>query len=293
MLRKQYNQTALESANTFEGSESSNIIYKRKLKLPIPKKGETEEGFSLVQVLLLPSAGESDTIMKPMVEVNILHKETGAFIGKYYVNEKDLDNDLASKTRWEIYNKAGKVSTAAFKNIRIANRDGCKKFVNVYVIAHPSPEEVGKVKLWCYGKKVSEIITAAIKGSAAFDYEAPVNIMSSPLRIIMPEGITAPSIYDKTKFVKEDENFVQSIYDKLDEDDLVDIDKLVAGELDTGNSINPPVEYVASLLQQAGYIGYSGDKKDVADLSSVSGVSLETPGLVDYSGFPDDEGFPN
>ena len=283
LKRRQYNQADIDSVNKFESGESSNIIYNRRLKLPIPKKGETKDGYSEVQVLFLPSAGDNDTIAKNLAEVNILHAESGAFVAKYWTLESNLENDLANKTKWDIYNSAGKISTEKFRNIRISNRDSAKKFINVFVISHPNPEENGKVKLWAYGKKVSEVVDAAIKGSAAFEYKAPVNIMAWPLRIIIPEGIAPSSLYDKAKFIHADEEYINSIYARLDEDDLVDLEKLVAGELDTGNSINPPETYVASLLQQAGYMGYNGEKKEIADMPSVTAAN---PTEYDFDGLP-------
>ena len=283
LKRKTYNQADLDSVNQFEGGESTNIIYKRRLKLPIPKKGETKDGYSEVQVLFLPSAGDNDTTTKNLAEVNILHAESGAFVAKYWTLESNLENDLANKTKWNIYNTAGKISTEKFRNIRISNRDSAKKFINVYVISHPNPEEVGKVKLWAYGKKVSEVVDAALKGSAVYEYKAPVNIMVWPLRIIIPEGISPSGLYDKAKFIHADEEYINSIYDRLDEDDLVDLEKLAANELDTGNSINPPETYVASLLQMAGYIDGGGEKKEIADMPS---VTVNNTTEYDFDGLP-------
>ena len=288
MQRKQYSEEALNSAMQFDSGGTSNIIFNRKLKLPIPRVGDTADGYSEVQVLFLPSPNDENSFNKNMVEVNILHKDTATFIGKYWISEAKKGDDLAIKTRWDFYNANGRHT-----NIRVSDKEAVKRFVNVYVISHPKPEEVGKLKLFCYGKKVSEIVAAAIKGSAVYDYEKPVNIMAWPLRIIIPEGVSPSGLYEKAKFIPADEAYVDSIYANLKEDDLVNLQDLVDGKLDTGNSINPPVEYIAGLLQSAGYVGNGADKKEVADLSSASGVSLQTPGLVDYSGFPDDEGFPN
>ena len=281
MLRRQYDDEALKSVTQFDSGGTSNIIFNRKLKLPIPKVGDTADGFSEVQVLFLPNPGDDKSFTKNMVEINILHKDTAGFIAKYWISESKKADDLAIKTRWDYYNANGKHG-----NIRVADKEGVKRFINVYVISHPKPEEVGKVKLWCYGKKVSDIVAGAIKGSAVFDYEKPVNIMAWPLRIIIPEGISASSLYDKSKFIPADDKYIDSVYANLKEDDLVNLNDLVDGKLDTGNSINPPVEYVAGLLEMAGYVG-GGTRREIEDMPKV--IINDSVIKNDYSGFPDDE----
>ena len=253
MRRKQYEPSAFMDASNVGDSQSSNILYNNRLKLPIPSKGDTKDGYNEIRLLFLPVPGESDTIIKKMAEVAINHIESSAFIAKYYLSEDRIDKDLAVKTKWDLYHKNAKVSNTAFKNIRLSHKEGVKRLVNVYVEKHPIPEEVGQVRIFAYGKKVAEAIDAALKGNAAYDYENPVNIMASLLRIVIPEGVQASSLYDKAKFIPADDNYIQGIYDKLNDSDLFDLDALAANKLQTGNAINPPDDYVLSLLEMAGY----------------------------------------
>ena len=108
------------------------------------------------------------TIMKPVIEVAINHVSNRVnSLHDILLTDpaKELDNDPCQKEKWAIYNRAGRVSTDAFRAIRIASGDRSKFICNVFTLTHPKAEDQHSVKLWVYGAKVKEAIDELVAGS--------------------------------------------------------------------------------------------------------------------------------
>ena len=250
LTRKTLSVEGITAQTQFDLSKVDDTPFGNHLKLPLPKDGSFR-----YELLFLPS-DNGKTIMKPVIEVAINHVSSGKFIARYFLtNPADLDSDPCQKEKWAIYNRAGRVSTDAFRAIRIASGDRSKFICNVFTLTHPKAEDQHSVKLWVYGAKVKEAIDELVAGqSDKWDYTERGNPLDNIFIIPVKAGMLPSAMYEGARFRADDKGVIKDVYAKLDESDLYSINSIVDGTTDCGHHVNPSKERVMELLERGGYL---------------------------------------